>query len=444
METAAERETASSPAFKPWFWWAFVLLLAAAPGSTKLAGLAWVLMVVGGLVALVKSRPWQPSAWLPQDPDIHRAARTWLFFCLAGFSLKMLGVLYWSDPIGTRHFDFRMLLSSLAVYFLVARARIDLAQVRHLVIALMVAACVGFTFSYLHVNYEVDTPSNRINWAGGQVMLSWVLLSAAASSDLSKRSRWIAGIGFVVFWAAVLLSGARSAYLSLPWVLAAGAMLVLSKTGPAVRGRGLLLAALGAAALAVLLSLLSPKIVQVPISRISVAVEQAQSALGWGEHPGEKDVNTPVGARLYMWQRSLEMIKESPWIGYGREQRIAFIKDWGEEAHAHIVQDQFHLHSEYINGMVDHGLVGLASTAAYMLGLLVAAWQLRRRHGLMALALAGVAFTHITMSITNANSQTNNYSVIFGLTMVLVFLFRFRSIRSQGQAQEVGVPVKAA
>lgn len=270
-------------------------------------------------------------------------------------------------------------------------------------------------------------------------MLSWVLLSAAASDGLAVRWRALAAIGFSVFWMAVLLSGARSAYLSLPWVLAAGLMLLMSKTGPATRGRWLLLLTMGAAAVTVVLSVTSPKIVQVPMSRIVLAVEQVQVALGWDTNQ-PRDVNTPVGSRLYMWQRSLEVIKESPWIGYGREQRIAFIKEWGREADAHIVKDQFHLHSEYINGMVDHGLVGLASTASYMVGLLVVAWQLRRRHGLMSLAVAGVAFTHITMSITNANSQTNNYSVVFGLAMMSIFLFRFAGIRPQDPASQGMAP----
>lgn len=422
-----------------WLWIPFLALLACAPGSTKLAGSAWLLIVLAGLVCMTRMSLPRYRSGMSDDPEILQVARTWLLFCVLAFFFKFVGVLYWSDPIGTRHFDFRMLLSALAIHFFVARVSIGPARSGALVTSLLVASIVGLTFSYLHVSFDVDTPSNRINWAGGQVMLSWVLLSAAASDGLAVRWRALAAIGFSVFWMAVLLSGARSAYLSLPWVLAAGLMLLMSKTGPATRGRWLLLLTMGAAAVTVILSVTSPKIVQVPMSRIVLAVEQVQVALGWDTNQ-PRDVNTPVGSRLYMWQRSLEVIKESPWIGYGREQRIAFIKEWGREADAHIVKDQFHLHSEYINGMVDHGLVGLASTASYMVGLLVVAWQLRRRHGLMSLAVAGVAFTHITMSITNANSQTNNYSVVFGLAMMSIFLFRFAGIRPQDPASQGTAP----
>ena len=166
-----------------------------------------------------------------------------------------------------------------------------------------------------------------------------------------------------------------------------------------------------------------PKVLEVPMHRVEIAVIEAHKAM-LGDEDGDRDVDTPVGSRLYMWQRSIEVFKESPWIGYGRKQRIAFIKAWGKEANAHIVSDQSHLHSEYINGMVDHGLVGLASTLTYMLGLVAVALTLRREFPLMALSIGGIAFTHITMSLTNANSQTNNYSVVFGLALTVVFQLR--------------------
>lgn len=425
-----------------WLWYAFLVLLACAPGSTKLAGLGWLLMVLAGLVCLVRACMPVHRGSIPGDPSLHLAARTWLLFCSLGFALKFVGVLYWSDPIGTRHFDFRMILSALAIHFFVSRVDRGEQAPHHLVMALFLAATVGFGASYLLATEGIDTPSNRINWAGGLVMLSWVLLSAAASDGLHRRWRGMAAAGFLIFWVAVLLTGARGAYLSAPWAVAAGMMLLLSKTGPATRGRWLLLVSMTIASLTAVLSLTSPKAIQVPMNRISLAVDQARDALGW-DAGQPRDVNTSVGARLYMWQRSLDVIKDSPWIGYGREQRIAFIKEWGNEVDAHIVKDQFHLHSEYINGMVDHGVVGLASTAAYMIGLLVTAWHLRRRHGLMSLAMAGIAFTHITMSITNANSQTNNYSVVFGLAMMAIFLFRFGGIRPQepaGQSHPKPVP----
>lgn len=406
---------------KPWVWGVFLCLLALAPGNTKVAGSAWFLMAVLGIWAMFTRRGWAPES--EDDQAVWRAARLWLAFCAAAFTFKAIGVTYWGDPWRTRHFDLRVILTALSLFFLVVRLRLGERHRLQLIGALFVAACTGFLVSYLHANHDFETPSNRINWAGGLVMLSWTLLPLIASTRFAWRWRWLALGGVLLLWAAVLMSGARSAYLSMPWLVVCG-MILLART---LRHRHWVRwVAAGATAVVIgwigLLSL-APKVLDVPMQRVELAVEEVQKAL-LGNEFGDRDVDTPVGSRLYMWERSFEVFKDSPWIGYGRQQRIAFIKAWGKEANAHIVSDQSHLHSEYINGMVDHGVIGLASTLTYMLGLVVVALSLRRRLPLMALSIGGIAFTHITMSLTNANSQTNNYSVIFGLALTVVFQLR--------------------
>ena len=406
---------------KPWVWGLFLGLLALAPGSTKVAGSAWLLMAVLGIWAMYAHRHWRPED--EQDQVLWSAARIWLVFCVAAFVFKAIGVTYWGDPWRTRHFDMRVLLTALSLFFLVARLRLEHGRKQQLVGALFVAACAGFLMSYLHANHEIETPSNRINWAGGLVMLSWTLVPVIASASFAKRWRWMALLGVLLLWGAVLMSGARSAYLSIPWLIVCGLVVLVHTLRHRHWMRWLATGVTAAVVGWVSLSAMVPKVLEVPRQRVEIAVEQAHKAL-LGDDDGDRDVDTPVGSRLYMWQRSIEVFKESPWIGYGRKQRIAFIKAWGKEANAHIVSDQSHLHSEYINGMVDHGLIGLASTLSYMLGLVAVALSLRRHFPLMALSIGGIAFTHITMSMTNANSQTNNYSVVFGLALTVVFQLR--------------------
>ena len=411
----------ASVELKPWAWGLFLCLLAVAPGSTKLAGSAWFLMAALGLWGMYAYRNWRPDT--EEDQALWRAARLWLIFCGVAFLFKAIGVTYWGDPWRTRHFDMRVVLTALSLYFLVARIRLEQSRKQQLVGALFIAACTGFLMSYLHANHEFETPSNRINWAGGLVMLSWTLVPVIASPTFAKRWRWLAFLGVLLLWGAVLMSGARSAYLSIPWLIVCG-LVLLAHT---LRHRhwmrwlatGVTAAVIGWASLYAMV----PKVLEVPMQRVEIAVVQAHRAM-LGDDDGDRDVDTPVGSRLYMWQRSIEVFKKSPWIGYGRKQRIAFIKAWGKEANAHIVSDLSHLHSEYINGMVDHGLIGLASTLSYMLGLVALALGLRRNFPLMALSVGGIAFTHITMSMTNANSQTNNYSVVFGLALTVVFQLR--------------------
>lgn len=417
-----------TPMLGPWLWYPFLVCLAMSTVSTKMGGAGWLLMVLLGLFFAVfgKSREKRESL----DLDVLQAARVWLLACGVAIGVKAIGVVYWGDPVGTRHFDIRLILGAIAIYFFVARVRLGEVARRQLLVALLMAAGIGFVVSYLHASYQVPTPSNRINWAGGLVMLSWVMMSAAACIRLGRNWQRAAVLGFVVVWLAVLMSGARAAYLSLPWAMIVGVMLLVARTNAAyfVAGRWLLMIVFGAAAVGTLLTVTQPSVVHVPVDRVTTAVRQAEDALGLGENR-EIVVNTPVGARIYMWQRSLEVIKKSPWLGYGREQRMAFVKMWGQEVQSHIVESQTHLHSEYINGMVDHGVLGLISTLAYMTGLVWVAMILRRRHGLMALAVAGIAFTHVTMSITDANSQTNNYSVMMNMALMAIFLFRFNRIR---------------
>jgi O-antigen ligase len=404
-----------------WAWALFLGLLALAPANTKLAGTAWLLMALLGVWAMFAHRDWRPES--AEDHVLWRAARLWLVFCAIAFAFKAIGITYWGDPWRTRHFDLRVLLTALSLFFLVSRLKLEPGRRVQLIGAMFVAACAGFLMSYLHANHDVETPSNRINWAGGLVMLSWALLPVMAMSQIAGRWRWMAFAGVLLLWGAVLMSGARSAYLSVPWLLVCAAVLMLGTRRHRHWGRWL---AGGVAAVLLgwfALYSMVPKVLEVPLNRVEIAIDDAQKAL-LGDEDGDRDVDTPVGSRIYMWERSLEVFKESPWIGYGRAQRIAFIKQWGKEANAHIVSDQFHLHSEYINGMVDHGLVGLASTLTYMLGLVVVALSLRRDFPLMAMSIGGIAFTHITMSLTNANSQTNNYSVIFGLALTVVFQLR--------------------
>ncbi len=417
-----------SKLFRSGWWWLLVGLLACAPGSTKLAGAGWLLLAVFGVYHLVRSFP---QCWTDRDASpLTRAATIWLGFVVLAFALKAIGVTYWGDPWKTRHFDLRMLFSALAVFALMSRVTLTRSKLMQLASALAVASLVGMSVSYLHVNFDVDTPSNRINWAGGQVMLSWVLLSVALDRDNTLKMRRLALAGFACFWLAVLMSGARSAYLSIPWTLVVLTVLLLTRVPAGQRWKWVSSVVLGVPLLVAAVATVVPSVVEVPVSRVEIAVEEAKAAMADKGDPS-RNVDTPVGARIYMWQKGLEMFKQSPWIGYGREQRIAFIKAWGEESHAHIISDQFHLHSEYINGMVDHGVVGLASTLSYMLGLIMVALSLRRSHPLMALAIAGIAFTHITMSVTNANSQTNNYSVIFGWSLMTLFLFRSGALRRQ-------------
>lgn len=427
LESQPHLPSQFSNGFPRWAWLIFLALLVAAPASTKLAGSAWFLIVCMGAWAV-----WRLPVMAPASSGqevLYSGVKYWLYFCLAAFGFKAVGMIYWSDPWGTRHFDFRILLIAFALRVLVPRIRLSAGQVLLLLMALTLASLSAIAVSYLHAQYDWPTPSNRINWAGGLAMLSCVLLPIAGTQTANSRWRIFAVIGVLVYISAILMSGARGAYLAFPWIVLCG-LVVLRKnlcdgrSGP-VSYRFIITIVIFVAAV----PFLAPKVLEVPKERISIAVSEVRAVLS-GVGAGRNVVDTSIGARVYMWQRSLEKIHENPWLGYGRAQRIEFIKTWGAEANAHIVKDQTHLHSEYINGMVDHGVFGLLSTLTYMIGLVWLTWHLRKKYPGMAMSTGGLAYIHFMMSFTDANSQTNNYSVMISLSLVSIFFLRLARSRS--------------
>ncbi|EWS65427.1 hypothetical protein Y695_01320 [Hydrogenophaga sp. T4] len=69
-------------------------------------------------------------------------------------------------------------------------------------------------------------------------------------------------------------------------------------------------------------------------------------------------------------------------------------------------------------------MFGLLSTLTYMAGLIYLTIILRRHCHFLAMSAGGLAYIHIMMSFTDANSQTNNYSVMIGLALSAIFLLR--------------------
>ncbi|QCB46397.1 O-antigen ligase family protein [Hydrogenophaga sp. PAMC20947] len=403
-----------------WIWALFLALVAFAPGSTKVAGSIWIFTVSFAVWCLFFVP--KASALRTDEAALLSLSKLWLRFCIVAMAFKAVGMTYWGDPWWTRHFDFRILLAAAAMPTLLARFRISAEQKSQLISALVIASGVALIVAYRLAYHDVETPSNRINWSGGLVMLTCAILPMLKDDLLAGRQKWAVGVGAVAYVLAVLLIGARGAYLALPWVFFGGVVLLggsMWRSIGATRSRRY--AALVLVGMLAIVPIFLPKVLEVPVERVTQGVSELQAMVS-REAVDSSAIDTSVGTRLYMWQRSKNMIAESPWIGFGREQRIAFIQTWGAEANAHIVLDQTHLHSEYVNGMIDHGIFGLLSTLSYMVGAVVLAWKLRRLFPLAAFSVGGIAYTHIVMSFTDTNSQTNNYSVMLTVSLLIVFL----------------------
>lgn len=404
----------------PWLWGLFLVLLALAPGSSKVAGAIWFLLV--GVAGWAWWFVPKAKTLLEEESALVALSHLWLGFCVAAFAFKAVGMFYWGDPWWTRHFDFRILCAAVSMPILLARFRLSAPQRGHVVLALFIASVVALAVAYRFAYHDIDTPSQRINWAGGLVMLACVTLPSVKLPALSKGHQWAMVVATAVFVLAVLLTGSRGPYLALPWVVLGSLFLLganlrfILQTNKA--GRRLTMAA---AAILIALPVFLPKVFEVPAERVMLGLTEMRAMVS-AKHLSSKAIDTSVGTRVYMWQRSKEKINESPWIGHGRDQRMAFIQEWGSEVNAEMVTDQTHMHSEYVNGLIDHGIFGLLSTLSYMVGAAALALKLRRRFPLAAFAVGGIAFTHFVMSFTDTNSQTNNYSVMISVTLLIALM----------------------
>ena len=361
------------------------------------------------------------------EPVYGGIARIWLITTAAALLLKTVPMMYWADPWGERHAEFRLLLGALGLYGL-CQLPIERLRRTHLntnyfawVGSGLAVACALALWLVL-VKGSDAAPTNRIPWACALAISSCALLTLARLESTSGR------LYLQVLWVtasfagllAVLASHTRGAYgLALAWPVLAFYLFTVNAT-PRVPRQRQKVTLLVAAALLVVAGLIPTRFVQQPLERL----QTARTEMTGSQVSAAQGANTSVGARLYMWQRSLEAIKTSPWIGYGRAGRMAHIQKWGDEAASSTVKSLGHLHNEYLQTLMDHGLWGLASLLSYSLGMVLMVRKLRAshdvRHKALAAGLAGVVFMLMSSGLSNMNFAHNYYPTVLSLAVTLL------------------------
>ena len=411
------------------FWLPLTLMLAASTLNTKAPGFAWLWFILAGLLAWRQSR--QTATTGPdgevsatQEPVGAGIAKIWLITTAIALLLKTVPMLYWADPWGERHAEFRLLLGALGLYGLcqlplerLRRAYLDANYFAWVGSGLAVACALALWL--VLVKGSDAAPTNRIPWACALAISTCTLLTLArVVTDWRLRYFWLAAS--LAGLLAVLASDVRGAYgLVLVWPALAFYLFKVKPTATVPRAP--LKTALLTVAALLLLALLIPSVfIQKPLQRMQIAWPEFESS----QVSSAQGANTSVGARLYMWERSLEAIEESPWIGYGRAGRIAHIQKWGDEATSSTVKSLGHLHNEYLQTLMDHGLWGLASLLSYSLGMVLMARKLRAshdvRHKALAAGLAGVVFMLMSSGLSNMNFAHNYYPTVLSLAVTLL------------------------
>jgi O-antigen ligase len=393
----------------------FLLTLAGAPTNTKVGGLAWVLLCLMGFWAFLRSERIQgaenglsvQSNWAQTGPSpVEEAARIWLFACLAATAIRIIPHGFWQDNWDRRHAEARLVLGAMATVALVKWPpfyRLLGAQKLLLGYAVAMACAIGMGVTAIHGR---ETPIHAIAWAVSLSFLVW------------HRKLW--ALCVVLGCIGVVLSQSRGVYGLLIWLALTGYVAASNRTLlqlASLSMRAWLLLSLSFGVFMWALSTQPQWLTNVfqRLYEVWVEASLAQS------NPVEA-ANTSVGSRLFLWSKALDAIELQPWLGYGKENSIAMIKQWGLEINSEQVQKLGHLHHEFLDAWVSHGLMGIISLLVLATGMGLVVRKLWVPHPRAAQGILGILFMHLTAGLSNTNMVHNYYGAMLSLSISLALV----------------------
>lgn len=262
-------------------------------------------------------------------------------------------------------------------------------------------------------------PATSIPWATAVAMSIAVLAPLALSPDgqASESRAWRAGLALAIVagLAAVVWSRSRAAWIIMPWL---GVLMVALSTR---RGRSaVIVSVLSLAAVAAGLWYDSQQPAQVERGvRLLDLLQELQGL-------DEPDVRTSLGSRWLLWQAGWETLWSHPWTGIGLAERIALVQRVVPPDQLTGVAPLVHVHQQFLNQGVDHGLPGLAAAMLSAAAPFALAW--RSGSNLMRWQCFGVGMVHGIGLLFNANMTHGPYAFHLGLTLAAILLMNGRAL----------------
>ena len=395
----------------------FALSLALAPMNTKIGGLSWVLLCLMGFWAFWRHEGAQQ--FVGSSP-VEEAARIWLFACLAATAIRIIPHAFWQDDWDRRHAEARLVLGAMATIALVKWPpfyRLMGFQKRGLVDALALTCAVGMCVTAL---YGRDTPLHAIAWAVSLSFFVCLLAPMVLDTAIASGRRKFWALAVLMGCMGVVLSQSRGVYGLLIWLALTGYVAASYRTllqRATLRSHSWLAFGLGFACFICLLYAKPSWLTSVFLRLSEVWVEAALSQ----SNPSEA-ANTSVGSRLFLWSKALDAIEVQPWFGYGKENSIAMIKQWGLEIHSEQVQKLGHLHHEFLDAWVSHGLMGILSLLVLATGMGLVVRKLWVPHPRAAQGILGILFMHLSAGLSNTNMVHNYYGAMLSLSISLALV----------------------
>ncbi len=351
------------------------------------AGLAFSISLCNWAVFAFVLLPLIIKADLTRRPPLFHTPLDWPFAALYGSMIISSATAYLvgGAEFGNRSFFWTLTYSAPLVYYIVAFGLTD--PPRWLLPAMLVAffAAAAANSGYAVIQFgravaegaDVFTvrPGGRLFYMtyGGVMML--VLTAALAlflRGSLSVRSRVGLGVLFAIMLAGLAVSLVRSA-----WVGLAAAVFVMA----VIADRRLLWAFPAVVILAVLIA---PR----PI------LKRAESILNAATERGAAETEGPPEFRVDIWRTTLRMARDYPLTGVGVHNTLYLYDEYKDETS---VESQVpHAHNNYIQLVVERGVVGLAAFAFFVVALFrlfARGYRRARSPTTRVLGLAGIGAT---------------------------------------------------
>lgn len=393
-----------------YWYWSFLSLVALSAASSKAAGAALVFIYLGAFLFAITSsrRSFALNHWKSPGAIVIQIG-----LILLG---NLVIVYIHGDPLDELTTEVKFFLLALAGYVIYGRnfsalVRADLACYA------MSFMCVSSLAVVLYSQSRFSLPANPIPWAAGVGFFSLMIAARGAFSineAISVRVWLIASS--LAGACAVFISQSRGAYFAVFGVCVIAFYSLYRKS--------LFLFYASFAMLAIIfLSLGVERIGHGAMDNMRKAKDEVILAINNGISSPEV-ATTSVGSRLYLWSEALNTIKENPLMGVGRKGRIHIIQRAGERVGLDGVKTLGHLHNQYINVLVDRGILGLVMflylpgailyTVMFKTGSEIKRWQ--------RVAVILIMFAHLVASLFNVNYGHNYYGTLLSICLFVVFL----------------------
>lgn len=259
--------------------------------------------------------------------------------------------------------------------------------------------------------------TNPIQYGNISALLAVLAACGLARAIQLRHSlpwKLLAAAGVLLGLLACLLSGSRGSWLALPCCALLAAWLLLRA------GQGRLLLKLAAAGLVAIVAL-----ALLPNSPLTARARQAMTEAD--HYTRSANADSSVGARLEMLRVGLHLAPQHLLLGWGKEGMMQAKQQMVREGLASpSVEEHTHLHNEYLDAVVKHGLPGLlAVLALYLLPLRLFARRLCQAGSREArLAAAGgmmLMLSYLAFGLTQAFLTHNNGVMMLAFLMVILW-----------------------